>query len=93
MREILVWPTSKDTAALNYCDVADAAFGAHTQDPDNQIFCYRNRRDRHGQMVTPYMGPTGGEWDGSPLPEPPQCLAARADAVLSSNPEWPEDDI
>jgi hypothetical protein len=87
-REILIWPVSKDTEALAYCDFADAEFAianiAEGGNP-NDKFAYRNKRDAHGQMVTPYLGPTGFDWLGAPFPEPSGGPALRADAVLATS--------
>ena len=90
MREVLIWPVGKEAEALAYADVADAAYAAQTGDP-NDVWCHRDRFDKNGQQVTAFFGPTGGEWNGQPITEPANCLAARADAVLAATVDWPEE--
>lgn len=91
IREVLLWPVGKEAAALNYADHADAAYAALTGNPTD-VWCYRDRFDIHGQQVMPFFGPTGGEWNGVGLVEPADCLAARADAVLVSSVDWPDEE-
>jgi hypothetical protein len=88
-REVLLWPVNKDTEALAYCDFADAAYAALTGNPSD-VWCYRNRRDKNGKMYTPYLGPTGGEWYGDPMPEPSGGPALRASATLVDHIEYPD---
>lgn len=90
-REVLIWPVGKETEAWAYADVADAAYAALTGNPEDK-WCHRDWYDRHGQLVTAFFGPTGGEWNGDPLVEPPECLAARGDAVLASTVDWPDEE-
>lgn len=80
--EVLLWPVSKDAQAFLYADGADAAYAAHTGNPDDK-WTPRDTRDAHGQLHMPYYGPTGGEWDeNTPIEEPPELVPLRADAVL-----------
>lgn len=88
-REVLIWPVGKETEGLAYADVADAAYAVLTGNPED-VWCHRDRFDRHDQLVTAFFGPTGGEWNNAPIPEPPECLAARGDAVLASTVDWPD---
>lgn len=90
-RQVLVWPVGKEALALNYADMADNAYANLTGNPTD-VWCHRNRFDRHGQQVTAYFGPTGGEYNGEVIPEPTNCLQARGDAVLASSVDWPDDD-
>lgn len=91
-REILIWPVGKETQALAYCDVADAAYAEYTGIPSD-VFCHRDRFDRHGQQVTAFYGPTGHGTEENPGPaEPPQCFAARSDAVLATTVDWPSEE-
>ncbi len=83
-RELLIWPVSKEAECFNYCDVADAAYADYVDDPEG-VFCQRQFYDRHGQHFTAYYGPTGwGSAEDPGPPEPPECLAARGDAVLAT---------
>lgn len=91
MRQVLLWPIGKETQALAYADVADAAYAALTGDP-NDVWCHRDRFDRNGQQVTAYFGPTGGDWNNEPIIEPANCAAARADAVFVTSVDWPEEE-
>lgn len=84
-RDILIWPIGKVAEKEVYADAADAAYAAYTGVPGD-IFVNRNKLDRHGQHVTAYFGPTGLGSAEDPGPaEPPECLAARADAVLATH--------
>lgn len=91
MREVLLWPAGKEAQADAYLDKADAAYAALTGNPGD-LFYARDRFDKRGQRVTGYYGPTGMEWNGTGIAEPAACLAARADAVLATSVDWPEEE-
>ena len=90
-REVLVWYLGKETEAMAYLDLADAAYQADYNTTD--IFYHRNFRDRYGRVVTGYYGPTGLGNESNPGPdEPPALLAARGShAVLTNVVEWEEE--
>lgn len=100
-RQVCRWPVVLDPEneeptinpdAITYCDVADAAWQDHMNDP-NELYCYRDRLDKHGHQITPFYGPTGIGDEQTPGPEEtPECLAARATAELVTSVEWPEED-
>lgn len=99
-RQVLVWPARFDVNearisnpdALAYADEADAAYATLTGNPAD-VWCRRDLFDIHDQQVTAFFGPSGGEWNGQPIPEPSECLAARANAVLVTTVDWPEEEV
>lgn len=86
MSDVVVFPKGKEVQALAYLAFCNA------NNPDVGIPWYPNDRfDKYGQQVIGYLGPTGFLWNLLPFQEPVGGPLARADGVLTSNVEWPEE--
>lgn len=88
-RDLVVFPLSKAASATAYLEFCNA------NSPDTTpgaIWDVPDKVDRHGQRVVGYLGPSGFDWNSTPFPEPEGGVIARADGVLSSTVEWPEEE-
>ena len=86
MADVIIFPVGKEVEALSYLAWCDQ------NNPDSGSWYPNNRFDKFGQQVIAYLGPTGFIWNNEPFPEPAGGEAARADGVLSSIVEWPEEE-
>lgn len=79
------WPAADQAEAVNYNDVCGLN---HPEGPE--AIWANVRQDTNDNWTVPLMGPPWS-FDGiNPFAEPSACLAAREDAVVVENPEWPE---
>lgn len=88
MALIVVFPPGKEVDAQAYADWTNTAFLNISSNP-NAIFTAGPRADKHGQWVVAYLGPKGNA--GAGWPEPGGGPAMRADGVLATGVEWPEE--
>lgn len=92
-RQVIRWPNDKLASAEAYRVWADDAFRLISGNPED-VFSYAPRLDAFDFYITPFLGPTGFDWNSQPCPEPEGGEAMRADGVLYDGPsvQWPGDD-
>jgi len=89
MSIVVLFPAGKSASADAYLAFCNA------NNPDTTpgaIWYLPDRVDAHGQRVVGFLGPLG-EWNGGDWPEPEGGAAARADGVLSTTVDWPNEEV
>jgi hypothetical protein len=81
------FPPEQQVAAQAYCTACSVAYSALVGEVGGIWAIIR--QDKNNNWTVPLFGQPW-EWvTGTPVAEPANCLALRADAVVVDTPEWP----